>query len=66
MVIRPSKPIFDDDRAYRRKEIRPKLGGVSDRALDVILAPLQRIALSKRTILYRGADLNALLDQRSA
>ncbi len=59
------EPLFDATRTYRRKEIAPKLGNPSPRTLDVILSRIPRIAMSKRLILFRGSDLNGLIERAS-
>ncbi len=53
--------LFDPERAYKRREVSEKLGGVSDRTLDVLLRRVPRIPLSARLILFRGSDLNKLI-----
>jgi hypothetical protein len=56
--------LFDDEALYRRAQIKAKLGGISDRKTDGLLADVRRVSLgSKKCIGYVGADLNAVISR---
>lgn len=57
--------VFDDGVAYKRGEIKRRLYGVSDRVLDALLKNVPRVELTRRTILYLGAELNRMVAART-